>query len=168
MSLILLDELLKVNFQDSSNKIKPLFTIKQTTGLSSVRIEFSRISVFQHSFAIKFGFRKSPKRLKKTKTNRSLNPHIAEIVFVFVFIPLTSTYTPHGQLSTVNCQLSTINSLSPHPSSHFTQYPPVFLLPRRSIFPFFSKTRICLSMVLKGTPVLSEISVALQPAFSLI
>ena len=53
ISLILLDELLKVNFQDSSNKIKPLFTIKQTTGQSSVRIEFSRISIFSNPFAIK-------------------------------------------------------------------------------------------------------------------
>jgi len=46
MSFILLDEHLRACSQDSSNKIKPLFTIKQTTGLSSVRIEFSRISVF--------------------------------------------------------------------------------------------------------------------------
>ena len=40
MSLILLDELLKVNFQDSSNKIKPSFIIKQTRGQSSVRTSF--------------------------------------------------------------------------------------------------------------------------------
>ena len=40
MSFILLDEHLRACSQDSSNKIKPLFTIKQTTGLSSVRTSF--------------------------------------------------------------------------------------------------------------------------------
>ena len=46
MSLILLDELLRVRSQDSSNKIKPLFTIKQTRGLSSVRTSFRVFSGF--------------------------------------------------------------------------------------------------------------------------
>ena len=56
MSFILLDEHLRACSQDSSNKIKPLFTIKQTTGLSSVRIEFSRIWRFSNTFAIKEKF----------------------------------------------------------------------------------------------------------------
>ena len=54
------------------NNINLYSKIKQTTGLSSVRIEFSRIQRFQHSFAIKSGSRKSPKRLKRTKINRQV------------------------------------------------------------------------------------------------
>ena len=40
MSFILLDEHLRACSQDSSNKIKPLFIIKQTRGQSSVRTSF--------------------------------------------------------------------------------------------------------------------------------
>ena len=49
MSLILLDELLKVNFQDSSNKIKPLFENKadQRSIISKNRV-FAYFDIFEY------------------------------------------------------------------------------------------------------------------------
>ncbi len=76
---------------------------------------------------------------------------------------LSTNYSPLITLLGIFTTLSASHSAFSIFLFYLTTYPPVFLLPLRSINSFFKSIRICLSIVLKGISSKSDNSFALIP-----